>query len=184
MVLALLVSGLVVALVVVGLFVFGLRRRLIQRSGGTFDCSLRWDVPGRDRTSPARAGCTASPATAVTGSSGSGSSRTPRARAALLERSAIEVRRPPRARGRGGAGPALRRRRARLSPPRDPPGAGDERGRADRLPRLAGGGAARPAGECRVDKAVLCVGWGCPRTESGGESMWRVNRPEPRGPRE
>ncbi|MEU0393178.1 DUF2550 domain-containing protein [Streptomyces sp. NPDC006208] len=45
MVLALLVSCLVVALVVIGLFVFGLRRRLIQRSGGTFDCSLRWNVP-------------------------------------------------------------------------------------------------------------------------------------------
>ncbi|MFG2329028.1 DUF2550 domain-containing protein [Streptomyces sp. NPDC048604] len=45
MFLALLLSGLVVALVVIGLFVFGLRRRLIQRSGGTFDCSLRWNVP-------------------------------------------------------------------------------------------------------------------------------------------
>ncbi|MFF8608383.1 DUF2550 domain-containing protein [Streptomyces sp. NPDC015346] len=45
MFLALLLSGLVVALVVIGLFVFGLRRRLIQRAGGTFDCSLRWDVP-------------------------------------------------------------------------------------------------------------------------------------------
>ncbi|MFJ2113203.1 MULTISPECIES: DUF2550 domain-containing protein [unclassified Streptomyces] len=45
MVLALLVCGLVVVLVAVGLFVFGLRRRLIQRSGGTFDCSVRWDVP-------------------------------------------------------------------------------------------------------------------------------------------
>ncbi|MBC2869316.1 DUF2550 domain-containing protein [Streptomyces mexicanus] len=44
MVLALTVCGIVVALVVVGLFVFGLRRRLIQRSGGTFDCSLRWEV--------------------------------------------------------------------------------------------------------------------------------------------
>ncbi|MET7644535.1 DUF2550 domain-containing protein [Streptomyces sp. NPDC005426] len=44
MFLALWVGGLVVALVVVGLFVFGLRRRLIQRSGGTFDCSLRWNV--------------------------------------------------------------------------------------------------------------------------------------------
>lgn len=44
MILALTVCGIVVALVVVGLFVFGLRRRLIQRSGGTFDCSLRWDV--------------------------------------------------------------------------------------------------------------------------------------------
>ncbi|MYV91552.1 DUF2550 domain-containing protein [Streptomyces sp. SID1034] len=45
MTLALLVGGLVVALVLVGLFVFGLRRRLIQRSGGTFDCSLRWNLP-------------------------------------------------------------------------------------------------------------------------------------------
>ncbi|CAM5567121.1 DUF2550 domain-containing protein [Streptomyces xanthochromogenes] len=45
MTLALLVCGLVVALVLVGLFVFGLRRRLIQRSGGTFDCSLRWNLP-------------------------------------------------------------------------------------------------------------------------------------------
>ncbi|MEV5969048.1 DUF2550 domain-containing protein [Streptomyces sp. NPDC051921] len=45
MFLALLVCGLVVALVVIGLFVFGLRRRLIQRAGGTFDCSLRWNVP-------------------------------------------------------------------------------------------------------------------------------------------
>ncbi|MGN5380195.1 hypothetical protein BIV25_34460 [Streptomyces sp. MUSC 14] len=44
MVLALTVCGVVVALVVAGLFLFGLRRRLIQRSGGTFDCSLRWDV--------------------------------------------------------------------------------------------------------------------------------------------
>ncbi|WP_077193478.1 DUF2550 domain-containing protein [Streptomyces lydicus] len=45
MVLALSVSGAVVVLVLLGLFVFGLRRRLIQRSGGTFDCSLRWNVP-------------------------------------------------------------------------------------------------------------------------------------------
>ncbi|GAO06419.1 DUF2550 domain-containing protein [Streptomyces lydicamycinicus] len=45
MFLALLVSGIVVVLVLLGLFVFGLRRRLIQRSGGTFDCSLRWNVP-------------------------------------------------------------------------------------------------------------------------------------------
>ncbi|QIP84630.1 DUF2550 family protein [Streptomyces sp. Tu 2975] len=44
MFLALLVSGSVVALVLIGLFVFGLRRRLIQRSGGTFDCSLRWNL--------------------------------------------------------------------------------------------------------------------------------------------
>lgn len=45
MFLALWVGGVVVALVLLGLFVFGLRRRLIQRSGGTFDCSLRWNVP-------------------------------------------------------------------------------------------------------------------------------------------
>ncbi|MGZ3101458.1 DUF2550 domain-containing protein [Streptomyces sp. H62] len=45
MVLALTVCGIVVAVVVIALFVFGLRRRLIQRSGGTFDCSLRWDAP-------------------------------------------------------------------------------------------------------------------------------------------
>ncbi|OKK21183.1 hypothetical protein AMK16_08915 [Streptomyces sp. CB00455] len=51
MLLALLVSGLVVALVVIGLFVFGLRRRLIQRSGGTFDCSMRWGVAEEADTS-------------------------------------------------------------------------------------------------------------------------------------
>lgn len=45
MVLALLLCGAVLVLVVVALFVFGLRRRLIQRPGGTFDCSLRWAVP-------------------------------------------------------------------------------------------------------------------------------------------
>ncbi|WP_212908957.1 DUF2550 domain-containing protein [Streptomyces sp. TS71-3] len=46
MILAVLVCGItVVALVVLGLLAFGVRRRLIQRSGGTFDCSLRWNVP-------------------------------------------------------------------------------------------------------------------------------------------
>ncbi len=45
MVLALVLCGAVLLLAVLGLFVFGLRRRLIQRSGGTFDCSLRWDAP-------------------------------------------------------------------------------------------------------------------------------------------
>jgi hypothetical protein len=35
------VGGAVVAVALLGLFVFGLRRRLIQRPGGTFDCSLR-----------------------------------------------------------------------------------------------------------------------------------------------
>ncbi|MEV0849189.1 DUF2550 domain-containing protein [Streptomyces sp. NPDC049954] len=51
MFLTLLVCGLVVVLVLAGLFVFGLRRRLIQRSGGTFDCSLRWNAPERGETS-------------------------------------------------------------------------------------------------------------------------------------
>ncbi len=45
MILAVLVCGIaVVALVVLGLLAFGVRRRLIQRSGGTFDCSLRWNI--------------------------------------------------------------------------------------------------------------------------------------------
>ena len=48
MVLALLLCGLLVALVLLGLFAFGVRRRLIQRAGGTFDCSMRWTVPETD----------------------------------------------------------------------------------------------------------------------------------------
>ncbi|AXK37509.1 DUF2550 family protein [Streptomyces armeniacus] len=52
MVLALLLCGAVLLLVLVGLFVFGLRRRLIQRSGGTFDCSLRWDVRDAEEGEP------------------------------------------------------------------------------------------------------------------------------------
>ena len=51
MVLALTVCGLVVLLAAAGLFVFGVRRRLIQRSGGTFDCSLRWTTPEKSDTS-------------------------------------------------------------------------------------------------------------------------------------
>ena len=113
MVLALLVSGAVVVLVLLGLFVFGLRRRLIQRSGGTFDCSLRWDVPE----------------TSDTGGKGwiygvaryNGDriewfrvfSYAPRPRR-VLERSAIEVVRAPHPAGRGGAGAALRLHRPRL----------------------------------------------------------------------
>lgn len=50
MVLALVLCGAVLLLVLVGLFVFGLRRRLIQRSGGTFDCSLRWNVPSEEES--------------------------------------------------------------------------------------------------------------------------------------
>lgn len=46
MVLALLVcAAVVLGVAIVALVAFGLRRRLIQRSGGTFDCSLRWDAP-------------------------------------------------------------------------------------------------------------------------------------------
>ncbi|MDQ8702083.1 DUF2550 domain-containing protein [Streptomyces sp. LHD-70] len=51
MILAVVVCALVIVLVLVGLFVFGLRRRLIQRSGGTFDCSLRWNAPEPGDTS-------------------------------------------------------------------------------------------------------------------------------------
>jgi Protein of unknown function (DUF2550) len=48
--LALELVGTLLALAAIGLFVFGLRRRLIQRPGGTFDCSLRLPVePGADR---------------------------------------------------------------------------------------------------------------------------------------
>ncbi|CAM5537551.1 hypothetical protein STENM223S_08217 [Streptomyces tendae] len=146
MVLALTVGGIVVALLVVGLFVFGLRRRLIQRSGGTFDCSLRWDAPEK--------GDAGGKGWAYGVARYNGDrvewfrvfSYAPRPRR-VLERSAIEVagRRVPG--GRGGAGAAVRRGDPRLSAPGHASGAGDERGRADRLPRLAGGGASGPAGE-------------------------------------
>ncbi|MFD5317024.1 DUF2550 domain-containing protein [Streptomyces sp. NPDC127098] len=45
MVLALVVAGAALALLVLGLFGFGVRRRVIQRSGGTFDCSARFTAP-------------------------------------------------------------------------------------------------------------------------------------------
>ncbi|WP_070019886.1 DUF2550 family protein [Streptomyces nanshensis] len=45
MVLVLSLCGVVLLLALAGLFAFGLRRRLLQRSGGTFDCNLRWDAP-------------------------------------------------------------------------------------------------------------------------------------------
>lgn len=44
-VLALQLFGFAVLLGLAALFVFGLRRRLIQRPGGTFDCSLRLSAP-------------------------------------------------------------------------------------------------------------------------------------------
>lgn len=49
MALALELIGTLLVVVAVGLFVFGLRRRLIQRPGGTFDASLRVPAePGTD----------------------------------------------------------------------------------------------------------------------------------------
>lgn len=45
MVLVLSLCGVVLLLALAGLFAFGLRRRLLQRSGGTFDCNLRWNAP-------------------------------------------------------------------------------------------------------------------------------------------
>lgn len=45
MVLALVVCAAVVALGVIGLVAFAVRRRLIQRVGGTFDCSYRLKMP-------------------------------------------------------------------------------------------------------------------------------------------
>lgn len=45
MILAFQVGFSIIAAGLVGLFVFGLRRRLIQRPGGTFDCSLRLAPP-------------------------------------------------------------------------------------------------------------------------------------------
>jgi hypothetical protein len=98
MVLALLLCGVVLALVLLGLFVFGLRRRLIQRSGGTFDCSLRWDVPREEVEEPRGKGWTYG----VARYNGDRVdwfrvfSYAPRPRR-LLERSSIEVkrRRPP-----------------------------------------------------------------------------------------
>ena len=148
MVLALTVCGLVVALVVVGLFVFGLRRRLIQRSGGTFDCS---PALGRARGGRRRR-------------QGLGLRRRPLQRRPgrvvprlllrpaprrVLERSAIEVagRRLPE-----GEEELALLSDAVSSPVStgDPARAGDERRRADRIPRVAGGSAARTASECGV----------------------------------
>jgi hypothetical protein len=45
MVLVLTLCGVALLLALAGLFAFGLRRRLLQRSGGTFDCNLRWNAP-------------------------------------------------------------------------------------------------------------------------------------------
>ncbi|WP_314177521.1 DUF2550 domain-containing protein [Streptomyces winkii] len=45
MVLVLSLCGVALLLALAGLFAFGLRRRLLQRSGGTFDCNLRWNPP-------------------------------------------------------------------------------------------------------------------------------------------
>lgn len=47
MILAFEVGGALLAAALLGLFLIGLRRRLIQRPGGTFDCSLRL-APGQE----------------------------------------------------------------------------------------------------------------------------------------
>lgn len=52
MVLALVVCAVVVAVGAAGLVAFALRRRLIQRVGGTFDCSLRLKMPDRTAVVP------------------------------------------------------------------------------------------------------------------------------------
>lgn len=53
MVLALVTGATLLALVLLGLLTLGLRRRLIQRPGGTFDCSARWRPPA-DGKSPGK----------------------------------------------------------------------------------------------------------------------------------
>ncbi|WNI19792.1 DUF2550 domain-containing protein [Actinacidiphila sp. ITFR-21] len=55
MILAFEVGLSVIAAGLLGLFVFGLRRRLIQRPGGTFDCSLRI-APAEDAEAVAGSG--------------------------------------------------------------------------------------------------------------------------------
>lgn len=52
MVLALVVCAAVVAVAVVGLTAFAVRRRVIQRVGGTFDCSYRLKMPADASTQP------------------------------------------------------------------------------------------------------------------------------------
>jgi hypothetical protein len=67
MVLVLVVVAVVVVLAVVGLGAFAVRRRLIQRVGGTFDCSLRLRMP-----EAAEAAAVSEPPAAQGGSGGSG----------------------------------------------------------------------------------------------------------------
>ncbi|MEV6210642.1 DUF2550 domain-containing protein [Kitasatospora sp. NPDC051914] len=52
MVLALVVCAAIVAAAVVGLMAFAVRRRVIQRVGGTFDCSFRLKMPADASTQP------------------------------------------------------------------------------------------------------------------------------------
>ena len=149
---------------VLALTVCGLGRRaggggaLRLRSAPPADPALRRHLrlqpalerPGEARHRAARAGCTASPATTATASSGSASSRTRPARAGSW--SAPRSRWPARRAPEGEEELALLSDAVvlALSAPRDPSGARDERGRADRFPRLAGGGPARSASECGV----------------------------------
>lgn len=63
MVLALTVCAAVAAAGLLGLLAFALRRRWIQRAGGTFDCSLRLKVPGEPLAAAGAAGPEPGPAT-------------------------------------------------------------------------------------------------------------------------
>jgi hypothetical protein len=51
MVLVLSLLGAALLLALAGLFALGVRRRLLQRSGGTFDCNLRWNAPAQSTSS-------------------------------------------------------------------------------------------------------------------------------------
>lgn len=166
MVLALVVCATVVALGVAGLVAFAVRRRVIQRVGGTFDCSFRLKMPADASTQPdldengqptsapvpvtdGKGWVLVSAGTAATPSSGSGCSRTPPARAGCC----------PAPRSRCSAAATRRGRRSSPCSPvpsscaactTAPPGARHERRRPHRLPRLAGGRPARAEGQRRV----------------------------------
>lgn len=166
MVLALVVCATVVALGVVGLVAFAVRRRLIQRLGGTFDCSYRLKMPADASILPdldENGQPTSAPVPVTDGKGwvfGIG-----RYSGDHIEWFRVFSYAPapagccPAARSRCSAAATPRARRSSpCSPARSscaacttaPPGAGDERRRPHRLPRLAGGRPARPAGQRRV----------------------------------
>lgn len=153
MILAFQVCGGIVAAALLGLFVFGLRRRLLQRPGGTFDCSLRPAPSDGEEVESTGKGWVYG----VARYSGDRIewfrvfSYSPRPRR-VLDRPAIEVvsRRPPQ----GQEELALLSDATVLlcAHPRHPPGTGDERGRPDGLPGLARSRASGTASQCRLNK--------------------------------